>query len=99
MTANFTRNAKLAEDLNWMDRAACKGEDVDTFFPTATKGPGQEERAAVEAKVICKGCDVRTDCLAYALTFSASQLGLYGVYGGTTRKERYALLKKRRPRS
>jgi WhiB family redox-sensing transcriptional regulator len=42
---------------------------------------------APDAKVVCSGCAVRADCLAYAL----DDLTLQGVWGGTTERERRQL--------
>ena len=44
----------------WQERANCLGVDPDLFFP---------ERGAStrEAKGVCKGCEVRLECLEYAL--------------------------------
>ena len=51
----------------WQERANCLGVDPDLFFP---------ERGAStrEAKGVCKGCEVRLECLEYAaqITFVIS---------------------------
>ena len=59
------RDSKLAdlltaENLGWQDKANCKGADADLFFP---------ERGAStrKAKAICAACQVRVECLEFAL--------------------------------
>src|SRR5579871_3474832 len=44
---------------DWTTRAACKGTDPDELF---VQGAAQNR-----AKLICRGCLVRTECLADAL--------------------------------
>lgn len=59
----------------WHHRAACRGCDPDLFFPAA----GQP---ATEARAICATCPVIEPC------YDAGRNEYYGVWGGTTRKER-----------
>jgi WhiB family redox-sensing transcriptional regulator len=61
---------------DWTARAACKGTD-----------PDEQNRA----KLICRGCPVRTECLADALDNRIE----FGVWGGMTERERRALLRRR----
>ncbi|MBV8951916.1 MAG: WhiB family transcriptional regulator [Actinobacteria bacterium] len=63
----------------WRRQAACRGEDPSLFVPKVE----DEERTAVP-KAICAGCDVRPECLAYAL----DEPMLLGVWGGLTTRER-----------
>ena len=63
----------------WMDRAACKGKDVDLFFPQR-----EEMDKLAAARKICIACPVREECLAYALHFKIR----YGVWGGLGYKGR-----------
>ncbi len=44
-----------------------------------------------EARQLCRGCPVRTECLAHAL----DQRIEFGVWGGMTERERRALLRNR----
>ena len=68
---------------DWTTRAACKGMDPDELF---VQGEAQNR-----AKLICRGCPVRTECLADALDNGIE----FGVWGGMTEKERRALLRRR----
>lgn len=62
---------------DWYRRAACRGMDPEMFFPN------RGSRAA-EARAVCATCPVRAECL------EAGRLEHYGVWGGTTFKERQA---------
>jgi len=64
-------------DTTWMDRGACRGAPIDTFFPA--RG---EDVATV--KELCATCTVRNDCLRYALDNHEE----YGVWGGCSERER-----------
>jgi len=45
----------------WQAFAACRGVGTAAFFPTGRGDP------CTEARAICAGCEVRTECLAEAL--------------------------------
>jgi WhiB family transcriptional regulator, redox-sensing transcriptional regulator len=68
---------------DWTARAACKGTNPDELF---VQGAAQNR-----AKLICRGCPVRTECLADALDNRIE----FGVWGGMTERERRALLRRR----
>src|SRR5712671_1816089 len=68
---------------DWTARAACKGTDPDELF---VQGAAQNR-----AKLICRGCPVRTECLADALDNRIE----FGVWGGMTERERRALMRRR----
>jgi WhiB family redox-sensing transcriptional regulator len=74
---------------NWRDRAACRTEDPDLFFPVGTTGPALLQ--IEEAKSVCRGCPVRDDCLEWALETGQD----IGVWGGLTELERRALRRRR----
>ncbi|MUL42449.1 WhiB family transcriptional regulator [Streptomonospora sp. PA3] len=64
-------------------RALCREVDPDALF---VQGAAQNR-----AKLICRGCPVRTECLAEALDGRIE----FGVWGGMTERERRALLRRR----
>lgn len=68
----------------WQTRANCLGVDPDLFFP---------ERGAStrEAKSVCSGCEVKADCLEYALTNGEK----FGIWGGLSERERRRLRRQR----
>lgn len=74
--------AAIAAYNDFWDLAACRSADPDIFFPVSDAGPGQAE--IVKAKAVCAGCQVRAQCLEYAL----STRQVHGVWGGTSETER-----------
>jgi WhiB family redox-sensing transcriptional regulator len=60
-----------------MAESLCAQVDPELFFPN--KGGSTRE-----AKLICKKCPVTAECLDYALEGDAR----YGVYGGTSERDR-----------
>jgi WhiB family redox-sensing transcriptional regulator len=66
----------------WRSAAACLSADPELFFPVSQAGKALEE--AAEAKAICAGCAVRSECLAFALRTRQP----YGIWGGMTEEER-----------
>jgi len=64
----------------WMAAGLCAEVDPELFFPES----GAPNR---DAKRICGGCEVRAQCLAYALAHRER----FGVWGGTTERERRRL--------
>jgi WhiB family redox-sensing transcriptional regulator len=72
------------DDRAWQDQANCLGVDPDLFFP---------ERGAStrEAKEVCRGCEVREQCLEYALANGEK----FGIWGGLSERERRRLRRQR----
>jgi WhiB family transcriptional regulator, redox-sensing transcriptional regulator len=67
--------------MNWWKHAACAGTDAELFFPI---GDGPAVSPQIEAaKAVCRGCPVRPQCLAYALSTNVT-----GVWGGFAEQER-----------
>jgi WhiB family redox-sensing transcriptional regulator len=67
---------------DWRNRASCLGESPDLFFPI-----GFTEAALLQlerAKVVCRGCSVREECLRWAMDVGIDQ----GVWGGLSEQER-----------
>jgi WhiB family transcriptional regulator, redox-sensing transcriptional regulator len=76
--------------MDWVHRARCKNEDPELFFPIGTTGPAaiQIERA----KSVCSQCEVRSECLEWAMATAQDA----GVWGGLSEEERRALRRARR---
>ncbi|GAA1983348.1 WhiB family transcriptional regulator [Amycolatopsis minnesotensis] len=72
------------DDTSWKDRGLCAQTDPDAFFPEK----GESTR---EAKRICLSCEVRTQCLEYAL----DRQERFGIWGGASERERRAIQKER----
>jgi WhiB family transcriptional regulator, redox-sensing transcriptional regulator len=66
----------------WRQLAACRHAEPELFFPVSATGPSRDQVA--EAKAICFGCQVRHQCLAFALDTRQE----YGVWGGLSEQER-----------
>jgi len=71
----------------WRKRAACRGIDVEVFYPET-----DDELQAEPAKAVCGVCPVRQACLEHALAHRERE----GVWGGTTERERRRILRQRR---
>jgi WhiB family transcriptional regulator, redox-sensing transcriptional regulator len=70
------------EDTAWKASGACVGMDIDIFFP----GLGSSNK---QAKEVCATCDVRQECLDYAMLHEEVD----GVWGGVSAEERRRLLR------
>lgn len=66
-------------DLHWTERAHCRGLDPDQFF---VRGAAQARRAVR----VCQACQVKQECLRYALDNDID----FGVWGGLTERQRRA---------
>lgn len=76
--------------MEWVHRARCRDEDPELFFPVGTTGPAAAQIEA--AKAVCFACEVRGDCLEWALLTGQDA----GVWGGMSEEERRALRRARR---
>ena len=65
------------EDLGWQDRALCAQTDPEAFFP-------EKGGSTREAKRVCRSCEVRAECLEYALESDER----FGIWGGLSERER-----------
>ncbi|MFJ6567538.1 WhiB family transcriptional regulator [Streptomyces sp. NPDC091292] len=75
------RDRAPVRDTAFLD-AACIGEEPELFFP---RGESERwEHSIEQAKRICGGCDIRIDCLRYAVDNAEAE----GVWGGLTPSER-----------
>jgi WhiB family redox-sensing transcriptional regulator len=76
--------AAPAGSTSWMARSACRGEDPELFFPLATASLASAQVSS--AKAVCGRCPVQANCLSYALLTEQGD----GIWGGTTREERWS---------
>jgi WhiB family redox-sensing transcriptional regulator len=79
--------------VDWVHRARCKDEDPELFFPIGTTGPAATQ--IDQAKAICMQCEVRAQCLEWALATGQDA----GVWGGMSEEERRAYRRARRRES
>lgn len=70
--------------MDWMKDALCREIGGELFF-------SEESNAWMAAKKVCSLCDVRYECLEYALTMNVE-----GIWGGTSPKERAKIKRQRR---
>ena len=76
----------------WRERAACLTYPAVVFFGVDDLESAAERRIREdEAKRICARCEVRAECLDYALDTREP----YGVWGGLTESERRTRLHRR----
>ena len=68
--------------MDWRAAGACLTADPDLFFPISSAGPAEQQIA--RAKIVCAGCDVRPQCLEFAMGNDQ----VYGIWGGTTPEDR-----------
>ena len=84
MTAHPPRHRTPATPVpapaGWREGAACRGTDLEVFFP----GRGEP---AEPARRICAACPVRQPCLDYAIGHGIT----HGIWGGLTERDRRAL--------
>ncbi len=74
-----------AATSEWWREGACQSADPDMFFPISSHGAASAETR--RAKRVCAGCQVRFECLEYALRTRQQ----HGIWGGTTEDERRLL--------
>ena len=65
---------------SWQENALCAQTDPEAFFP-------EKGGSTREAKRICQGCEVRDECLEYALENDER----FGIWGGLSERERRRL--------
>ncbi|MFV2197474.1 MULTISPECIES: WhiB family transcriptional regulator [unclassified Nocardiopsis] len=70
------------EELGWQERALCAQTDPEAFFP-------EKGGSTREAKKVCQSCEVRAECLEYALEHDER----FGIWGGLSERERRRLKK------
>ena len=70
----------VEEELRWQERALCAQTDPEAFFP-------EKGGSTREAKRVCRSCEVRSECLEYALEHDER----FGIWGGMSERERRRL--------
>ncbi|HWD60994.1 MAG TPA: WhiB family transcriptional regulator [Humibacter sp.] len=66
--------------LSWQSDALCAQTDPEAFFP-------EKGGSTRDAKKICTSCEVRAQCLEYALQNDER----FGIWGGLSERERRKL--------
>lgn len=70
---------------SWREAGLCAQTDPEVFFPD--KGG-----STTSARAVCQSCDVRQQCLEYALAHDER----FGIWGGLSERERRRLKRSRR---
>lgn len=70
-------------EVSWQERALCAQTDPEAFFP-------EKGGSTREAKKVCTSCEVRAECLEYALANDER----FGIWGGLSERERRKLKKR-----
>jgi WhiB family transcriptional regulator, redox-sensing transcriptional regulator len=68
------------DEQGWQEAALCAETDPEAFFP-------EKGGSTREAKKICTGCEVRAECLEFALANDER----FGIWGGLSERERRRL--------
>ena len=76
----FALSASDGGSLAWQDRALCAQTDPEAFFP-------EKGGSTRDAKKVCRVCEVRAECLEYALEHDER----FGIWGGLSERERRRL--------
>ena len=79
---------RLLQPVDWQGKARCAEVDPEIFFPER----GGSSKAA---RAVCSNCEVRAQCLEYALNNKEQ----FGIWGGTSERERRRLRKERAARA
>jgi len=74
-----------ASEEAWRLNALCAETDPEAFFP-------EKGGSTREAKRVCSGCEVRAECLEFALANDER----FGIWGGLSERERRRLRLMRR---
>ena len=70
----------LGDAPQWQERALCSQTDPEAFFP-------EKGGSTRDAKRICRRCEVKAECLDYALNHDER----HGIWGGLSERERRKL--------
>lgn len=68
----------------WAERAACRGMGPELFYPDGGVPPDS-------TKEVCRGCDVRGECLSFAMDSREK----FGIWGGFGERDRNRLFRQR----
>jgi WhiB family redox-sensing transcriptional regulator len=73
-------NDDMSDSPSFIERAACRDEDPEMFY-------SRDAATQKLARMVCDSCEVRVDCLMYALQTNQPD----GIWGGTTEQQRREL--------
>lgn len=73
-------DSRMRQNLAWQAAALCAQTDPEAHFP-------EKGGSTRDAKKICNSCDVKDECLEYALDNDER----FGIWGGMSERERRKL--------
>jgi WhiB family redox-sensing transcriptional regulator len=71
-------------DLSWTEKANCIGVATSLFFP-------ERGESHAEPQAVCAGCEVKRECLDYAMRHRIQT----GIWGGESERARRRLRRER----
>lgn len=74
----------MTTDYKWVERASCRGSDVNLFFPEV----GVSYHQTDFIRYTCGQCPVQPECLELGLESGNDD---YGFFGGKSPKDRQAI--------
>ena len=80
---NFVEE-RIGVTMQFLDKAGCRGKNTAVFFPNNWQGHASSRTA----KKICSTCEVKQNCLDYAIENEIH----HGVWGGLNPYERAILI-------
>ena len=86
MKSDTNPESEADPELAWSQRALCSQVSPEAFFP-------EKGGSTREAKKLCLACDVRVECLDYAMTHGER----FGIWGGLSERERASLARTYEP--
>lgn len=82
MASTHAITRDVMADEGWQEEGACRGADVEIFFSVDE----EDQQRALE---FCARCDVRQDCLEFAI----ENREMYGIWGGMSESDRRSLIR------
>jgi len=82
-TAEQATAEQAVGEPSWQERSLCAQTDPEAFFP-------EKGGSTREAKRVCLSCEVRVECLEYALENDER----FGIWGGLSERERRRVKKR-----
>lgn len=76
---------KIRETIHWQESALCAQTDPDIFFP-------EKGGSTAPATSICSQCEVRAECLEYAVSNDIR----HGIWGGMSDNDRRRISRERK---
>lgn len=81
LARTYNQYKRLPIPDDWRQEAKCIGEDLNVFI---------NQKREKEARVFCRECPVREQCLAYSIQ-TPNLAGIYGGIGENTRDRAYRI--------